>query len=64
MTIYFSLFIIGIWKYLQKYCKMTWLKHAFGTTIYTKTAIASKLLFTGCTKQILVELVRFFGCGI
>ena len=37
ITIYFSVFIIWIWNYQQKYYKMTW--HAFGTRIYNKFTI-------------------------
>ena len=36
MTIYVIVIITGIWNYLQKYYKMTWLKHAFGINIYTE----------------------------
>ena len=42
MTIYFSIIIIGILDYLQKYYKMTWLKNTFGPTISNRFAITSQ----------------------
>ena len=42
MTIYFSIIIIGILNYLQKYFKITWLRNTFGHRICTRLAIASQ----------------------
>ena len=39
MTIYFSVVIIIIWKYLQKYYKIILLNNAFSANIYTKFEI-------------------------
>ena len=41
INIYFTVFITEIWNYLQKYYKMAWLKHAFGTRMFTKFTIAN-----------------------
>ena len=42
MTIYFSIIIIGILDYLQKYYKKTWLKITFGLRICNRFAMTSQ----------------------
>ena len=53
MTIYFSIIIIGILDYLQKYYKITWLKNTLGPIICIRFAITNHQFLTGCMKPLI-----------